>query len=344
MDTCCDLIYKEQFENGSVSFSFIEYLKYLNDHIIKDQKIPHSPCKDCAGCEFKATEEEKKAGLKSGFHECWKENLNWADDDFKEPTVLNIWNFRKKDQCLNEGRFKISDITEQDISPKKDVKPGISSSERQWLQVKKAQSHDQTEWIDTVNLKKEMDKWVYPLHFIDFETSMVAIPFNKGRHPYEGIAFQFSHHMVHQDGRIEHHGQYLNITQGVFPNYEFARSLKNDLEQDQGSIFRYAPHENTYLNFIYRQLKEDQKDIPDRENLCNFIRVVTKSSGSSAEQWVGERSMIDMLELVKRYYYNPVTNGSNSIKYVLPAILNSSKSLQKKYSEPIYGARVGFQV
>jgi len=41
---------------------------------------------------------------------------------------------------------------------------------------------------------------------IDFETSMVAIPFNKGRHPYEGIAFQFSHKIVYEDDRIEHKG------------------------------------------------------------------------------------------------------------------------------------------
>ena len=47
--------------------------------------------------------------------------------------------------------------------------------------------------------------------------------------------------------------------------------------------------------------------------------------------------MVDMLELVKRYYYDPYTRGSNSIKQVLPAILNSSKYLQEKYSKPVYG-------
>jgi hypothetical protein len=51
--------------------------------------------------------------------------------------------------------------------------------------------------------------------------------------------------------------------------------------------------------------------------------------------------MIDMLELVKRYYYDPATKGSNSIKDVLPAILSSSEFLQKKYSKPIYGADGG---
>ena len=48
--------------------------------------------------------------------------------------------------------------------------------------------------------------------------------------------------------------------------------------------------------------------------------------------------MIDQLRLVKRYYYDPYTKGSNSIKKVLPAILNSSEYLQSKYSKPIYGS------
>lgn len=103
---------------------------------------------------------------------------------------------------------------------------------------------------------------------------MVAIPFNRGRHPYEGIAFQFSHHVVNEDGRIEHRGKYLNTLPGIFPNYDFIRQLKKELEEDQGSIFRYVAHENTYLNLIYRQLLEDTEDIPDREELCKFIQSI----------------------------------------------------------------------
>tara|TARA_B100000929_G_scaffold282662_1_gene262871 strand:+ start:10 stop:471 length:462 start_codon:yes stop_codon:yes gene_type:complete len=53
--------------------------------------------------------------------------------------------------------------------------------------------------------------------------------------------------------------------------------------------------------------------------------------------------MVDMLELVKSYCYLPFTNGSNSLKDVLPAILNSSTALQAKYSKPIYGAEGGIE-
>ena len=47
--------------------------------------------------------------------------------------------------------------------------------------------------------------------------------------------------------------------------------------------------------------------------------------------------MVDLRELVVRHYYNPLTNGSNSIKRLLPAVLETSSYLQEKYSEPVYG-------
>lgn len=343
VETCCEILYQEQYGNEFEERNYIEFLDYLAENYAEDRKITSPPSTACGSCEFQTTEDDEIAGLKSGFCECWKETLGWTDNDFAEQTIFDIWNYRRKDKRIGEGRIKVSELNEDDISPKEDRSPGLSSSQRQWLQVQKAQCDDLTCWIDEVNLKSEMDKWVYPLHFIDFETSMVAIPFNKGRHPYEGIAFQFSHHIVYSDGNIEHHGQYLNVTPGQFPNYDFVRNLKEELEHDEGSIFRYAAHENTYLNFIYRQLQGDQADISDRESLCDFIRTITKSVSSSAEVWEGQRSMIDMLELVKRFYYNPDTRGSNSIKYVLPAMLNNSEILQEKYGKPMYGAAGGIK-
>jgi len=337
VDKCCDVIYSEKLGD----YSFVEYINELAEHYLRDQKIVITPSAACGKCEFKATDQELAAGFKSGFHECWKEAHQWTDEDFTEHTVLDIWNFRKKDQYIKDGRIKLSQIFEDDISPKGDSKPGISSSERQWMQVQKAKNKDTSYWIDLKNLQQEMNSWVYPLHFIDFETAMVAIPFNKGRHPYEGIAFQYSHHVMHEDGRIEHCGQYLNTEPGVFPNYDFIRNLNFELGQDHGSIFRYAAHENTYLNMIYHQLMDDPEDISDREELCQFIRTITQSAKKGAEQWVGSRNMIDMCELVKRHYYDPAMKGSNSIKHVLPAILNSSRMLQEKYIQPIYGGDGG---
>jgi len=337
VDDCCDIIYGSDYG----TYTFADYVTYLADQYRLDQQIVVYPSATCGGCEFRASEEELRSGLRSGLQECWKKNLGWSDAGFAGSTVFNIWDLRQKDKYFQEGRIKIAQIQEYDISPQSDGKPGLSRRERQWLQIQKEQSGDNTHWIDKDHLHQEMDRWVYPLHFIDFETTMVAIPFNKGRHPYEGIAFQYSHHVVDKDGGVKHFGQYLNTVPGFFPNYDFIRNLKKELEQDQGSIFRYAAHENTYLNLIYRQLRQDPYYIPDREELCDFIRTITQSVNNGSEQWEGTRNMIDMLALVKRYYYDPAMKGSNSIKQVLPAILNSSKLLQSKYANPIYGAEGG---
>ena len=323
--------------------SFVDEIHYLAAQYEADVRITSEIGANCRDCEFHCTSEDEASGKKSGFKECWSSRLGWEAKDFLEPNVLEVWNSRKKDQWISAGKVKLVDLIEGDIGPKPDKEPGLSPSERQWLQVEKVQSNDTKPYFDKHGIKSEMDAWVYPLHFIDFETSMVAIPFNKGRRPYEGIAFQFSHHKVYEDGRVEHAGQFLSTQTGQFPNYDFIRALKKELEQDEGTIFRYSPHENTFLNLIYRQLREDSTNIADRDDLMSFIKTITYSSGSSAEKWVGDRSMVDLWELVKRYYYDPSTHGSNSIKYVLPAILNSSQFLKDKYSKPIYGSEHGIK-
>ncbi len=233
--------------------------------------------------------------------------------------------------------MKMSQMNRDDISPKPGRKKGISPSERQWLQVEKTVNHDDSLWLDRDGLLAEMDSWVFPLHFIDFETTMTAIPFNAGRRPYEGVAFQFSHHMVHGDGTVEHAGEYLNAERGVFPNYSFTRALKAQLENDRGTVFRYSNHENTYLCAIYRQLMDDPS-VPDGSELCDFIRSITHSTGNSAEKWSGERNMVDQWELVKRYFYHPKWVAPTPSRRSFPPFStiqpSSGRSIRSRYTAP----------
>jgi len=341
VDLYCDQIYNEKDGEDDQGRSFVERVNYYAEHYSNDNRIPQQLKARCRNCEFFASNEERTARLKSGFHECWKAALHWNDRDFEEPNILDLWNFRKKDAFIQEGKIKFSQIHEEDIAPPPSKGSKLTTKERQWLQIEKEQNGDKSFWLDRNAMRAEIKSWTYPLHFIDFETTMMAIPFNKGRHPYEGIAFQYSHHQVHQDGAVDHKGEYLNTEQGLFPNYEFVRGLKAELDKDEGTILRYSAHENTYLNLIYRQLQSEQDEIVDRKELGDFIKTISHSRKDSVEKWVGERDMVDLLELSKWYYYNPLTKGSNSIKHVLPATLNSSDFLKQKYAQPICGAEDG---
>ena len=342
VDNHCENIYQKKFTIANQNLNFSEQVEFFANAYVYNKKIPCIPSTKCSKCEFRATDKEIKKDLRCGFSECWMESFSLSKQEIKEPTVLNIWNFRGKEDLINNQKIKLTDISKTDLffgATKTTLTNGLSPKERQWLQVEKVKNKDLSYYIDKQNLKKEMAQWVYPFHFIDFETARVAIPFNKGMSPYEGIAFQFSHHIVYENGEIEHKGEYINLTPGQFPNYNFIRELKKQLENDNGTIFRYGSHENSFLNTILKQIqKKSLEELPDKKDLCLFIKSISKSTKNSSDKWQGERIMVDMLNLVKLYYYNPLTNGSNSLKYILPAILNSSKHLQNKYSKPIYGA------
>ncbi|RME17003.1 MAG: DUF2779 domain-containing protein, partial [Bdellovibrio sp.] len=309
VDFYLEKIYQEKDFEG-FGRSFFETVSFLAEKYEKDEKVKPQIGSHCKKCEFQCSIEEEQQGFKNGFKECWSEVLGWSDADFKEPTILEIWNFKNKDRLIKQGTLKLREVTLFDINIKPNLKkPGLSTTERQWLQVKKAKERDSTPYIDARGLKKEMDQWKFPLHFIDFETTAVAIPFYKGLRPYEGVAFQFSHHVVYEDGTVEHKGQFLNATPGEFPNFSFIRALKKELDQDEGTIFNYATHENSFLNYIYNQLETFQ--IEGREELKAFIKMISKSTGKSVEKWEGKRNMVDLYDLVKRYYYDPYTKGSN---------------------------------
>ena len=317
--------------------SFEEMVNFLSD-ICKSNKFVESNIgKKCKTCEFRIDNKMESSGLKSGFKKCWKQVKKFQESDFAKPFVFDIWNFRKADDLILEDKIFIEQIEEDDINPKFETN-GLSTSDRQWIQIEKIKTLDKKPYFDLDGLQSEMKKWLFPLHFIDFETTTVAIPFNKGRRPYEQIAFQFSHHIVSRDGKITHVDEYINRDKGRFPNFNFVKKLRESLNKDEGTIFRYAPHENTVLCQIREQLLATEEVISDKNELIQFIESITKSSDKSANQWNGSRNMVDLCELVKKYYYHPLTNGSNSIKKVLPAILNESKYLQERFSHPIYGS------
>ena len=142
--------------------SFSERIEMFAHHYSTDTKIPAKVTSTCAKCEFYTTERDEEQGLRSGKKECWKECLGWHDADFESPTVLDIWNFRGKDKFIEAGIIKMADISESDIQPKPDTKPGISASERQWLQIEKTKNGDDTVWLDRENLVREMDSWSVP--------------------------------------------------------------------------------------------------------------------------------------------------------------------------------------
>lgn len=341
---------KEIENHWMQGMAFRDFVEVAADCYVKNHQYTGKPalCGECVHCEFHKV--DSNSTLRDGKLECWTGN-GVSENDYNNRPLLEKMNGSNlganRDKWIRSGIYFMDQLDGElkHTDSGSSCKPGLDPYQRKWLQIGLETGNadvlrdfrddlNGTTYLAKDELRDEMATWKFPLHMIDFETTAVALPYYKGMRPYEQVAFQFSHHIIREDGSIEHVGQYLNEDVTKFPNFEFLRRLKEELEKDEGTIFRYATHENTILNKIAGQL--DDSTEPDKEELITFIRSITHTGDDA-----GERDMVDLLEVVKRYFYNlEEMHGSNSIKQVLPAVLNCSQFLKDKYSKPIYGTEI----
>ena len=149
----------------------------------------------------------------------------------------------------------------------------------------------------TPDLATELTDVQYPVHFLDFETVSPAIPRYVGTRPYQTIPFQWSDHILSQDGTIEHR-QYL-CQEDRDPREEFAGSLLESLG-NTGTIFVYT----TYEKRVITELAEFLTQYGDR-----LLATLDRFK--------------DLHALVRKYVYHSEFHGSFSLKSVLPALVPS---------------------
>jgi predicted RecB family nuclease len=146
-------------------------------------------------------------------------------------------------------------------------------------------------------LADELRDIEYPIHFLDFETIGPAIPRYEGTRPYQAIPFQWSDHILHEDGTIEH-PEFLH-DEDTDPREEFCRTLLETLG-DSGTIVIYT----TYEVGIMTNLADEFPEYAGRL-MAALDRIK------------------DLHAVVKTYFYHPDFRGSFSLKRVLPALVPS---------------------
>lgn len=280
--------------------------KYIQS-IQMDERIIAQINYKCRDCEYSTTDPEH---LESGFKVCWGK-LAEPKPHILELAYLGNVNRRKEfkdgiNQLIVQGKTNLFDIPLDKVT-NDDGKPYYNNRPLYQLTEKKEFILDEF-WDEIRNLE-------YPLHFIDFETSTMAIPYHAGMHPYENVIFQWSCHTIEKEGDEPIHSEWLN-TIDVYPNVEFAQALKKQLGTT-GTFLTWSKYENTQLKTISHSLDESDGD---EAALLSWIKEV-------AEMEKEERtSLLDMNMLALKYYFHPLMKGKTSIKITLPAVLQAYKS------------------
>jgi len=152
--------------------------------------------------------------------------------------------------------------------------------------------------VKEAEVKAFVNNVQYPLHHLDFETIMPAVPMFDESRPYQAIPFQFSLHCQEMDrGEIKHCAYLAESNPDIDPGIGL---IKQMIEQTKNAttIFMYSPYERTMINQMRR-------DFPVYADELQFIV---------------DRLVDLIVPFRKKYYKTETMEGSASIKKVLPAI------------------------
>jgi len=155
--------------------------------------------------------------------------------------------------------------------------------------------------IDHAAIDKTIDTLTFPLCFYDYETVSTPIPLFDGYRPWQQIVVQYSMHIVHQDGTIQH-------KQSIIQPWDTTNArVIADFVRDIGTGY------GTYIVWNKSFENGRNSDIgslhPEYAELFASINEHT----------------FDLMDIFKNnLYFHPDFGGSASIKKVLPVLTDIS--------------------
>lgn len=215
------------------------------------------------------------------------------------PFICEFWEYCTKDMpahwifdLYGVSQKKFDELTGMNVEDIKDIPDAFNLTE---LQERMRKCVKNNETFISKRLHAQLTDVEYPVHFLDFETVNPAIPRYAHTSPYQVIPFQWSDHILYEDGSLAHK-EYL-CDDDRDPRDDFTRTLLHALGQ-KGTIFIYTTYEKTIIEKLAEylpQYRDDLLRIPNRfKDLCAIIR---------------------------HYFYHPGFHGSFSLKFVLPVLV-----------------------
>ncbi len=146
------------------------------------------------------------------------------------------------------------------------------------------------------NLKNELEKIVFPVYYLDFESVMTIYPLYENLAPHTQIITQYSIHKCDKVDHITDHFEY--IADHKKNCQEIIAQNLIDIFGTQGSIITYSSFEKNIilkLGGLFPQKQQALKSIAER--------------------------IVDFEEIMRNNYYDRRFHGRTSIKKVLPIMI-----------------------
>ncbi len=245
-----------------------------------------------------------------GFRECWGPLADVTPhvlDLYSVGTLKGVTGGSLVAQLKREGTVSLFDIPDA-VLVKADGSVG-ARNERQLRQIEHTRLG--TPWVSPT-LGERLADMVYPLHFIDFEASRVALPYHAGMGPYGLLAFPWSCHTIEAPGAKPVHREWLS-TDTSWPSGDFVHTLR-DCVGHEGSLVVWSPFEASTLRTLRDQLALRHALPPDLDDW--FASLAPR--------------MRDLMKVAEQDFYHPLMKGRVSIKVVLDALWQTDATLREQ--------------
>lgn len=188
---------------------------------------------------------------------------------------------KKRDELVAGGIFDLLDIAEDfQLTPNQSI---VVAAARAGAPI-----------IDVQAIRDFLSGWKFPLYFLDYETYASAVPLINRTSPHKHFPVQYSLHVLHKDGRLEHH-EYLERTARL-PDKLLAK-LRNEIGAEGSIVSWHASFEKT-------RNREMAELFPE---FADFLSDINQRT-------------VDLEDVFKTSYVDARFDGSTSIKKVLPVL------------------------
>ena len=215
------------------------------------------------------------------------------------PFTCEFWEYCTKDMpehwifdLYRVSQKKFDELTGMNVEDIKDIPDAFNLTELQG-RMRKCVKNNET--FISKRLHAQLTDVEYPVHFLDFETVNPAIPCYAHTSPYQVIPFQWSDHILYEDGSLAHKAYLCDDDRD--PRDDFTRTLLHALGQ-KGTIFIYTTYEKTIIERLAEHLPQYRDDL---------LRIPNRFK--------------DLCAIIRHYFYHPGFHGSFSLKFVLPVLV-----------------------
>jgi len=234
----------------------------------------------------------------SGHCDCWVKSKSnhcttfwYSNPDIPDYSVHQI-------SRIGNSPTKLTALIESEIIDIHKVPHDFELSDNQRRQVDVAQSGRTV--IDSEGVDTFLERLEYPLAFIDYETFPSAVPRYSGYHPYQQIPFQFSLHIIEEEGGEMTHAEFLH-TENSNPDERFVEAIKEHLPPTGTVLVWSQKFEKGINNQVAERLPQYQEFITSVQD--RIVDLIEPFDGKTAVYW------------------HPDFLGKSSIKFVLPALV-----------------------